>query len=52
MNWHQACELPYYHDPAGSGSPQLEGGFLRRWICAEVAAVVIGQLTGLMPVHE
>ena len=39
------------HDPAGSGSPQLEGGFLRRWICAEVAAVVIGQLTGLMPVH-
>ena len=40
------------HDPTGSGSPQLEGGSLRRWICAEVAAVVIGQLTGLMPVHE
>ena len=39
------------HDPAGSGSPQLESGIPLRWICAQVTAVVIGQFTGLMPVH-
>ena len=39
------------HDPAGSGSPQLESGILRRWICAQVTAVVIGQFARLMPVH-
>ena len=39
------------YDPAGRGCPQLENSFLRRRICTEVAAAVIGQFTRLLPVH-
>lgn len=39
------------YDPAGRGCPQLENRFLRRRICTEVAAAVIGQFTRLLPVH-
>ena len=31
MNWHQACELPYYHGSDLGANPTVEGTTFKLW---------------------
>ena len=31
MNWHQACELPYYHGSDLGANPTAEGTTFKQW---------------------
>ena len=40
MNWHQACELPYYHGGDLGANPTAEGTTFKLWAPTACGVVV------------
>ena len=46
MNWHQACELPYYHGSDLGANPTAEGTTFKLWAPTACGVVVCLYATG------
>ena len=46
MNWHQACELPYYHGSDLGANPTAEGATFKLWAPTACGVVVCLYATG------